>query len=62
MGRVFGGGRGEGTTFYRRIILIHKVTLDKLDGKAALAHAAAADHHELVFPQELSTGAHTPSS
>lgn len=40
-------------TFDRRVVLVHKVTLDELYGQATLAHATASDNHQLVFPKEL---------
>lgn len=40
-------------TFDRRIIFIHEVALDELDGQTTLSHTTTSDHHELVFPEEL---------
>lgn len=44
------GKEGARHTFYRWIILIHKVTLDELNGEAAFAHSAATHYYELVLP------------
>jgi len=40
-------------TFDRRVVFVHKVTLDELYRQATLAHTTAANHHQLVFPEEL---------
>jgi len=42
-------------TFNRRIIFVHKVTLDELYCQARLSHTAATDHDQLVLSQKLRT-------
>lgn len=50
--RLLGGAAG-GRTFNGRVILVDEVALDQLDGQAGFTHASAADHHQLVFSEEL---------
>lgn len=40
-------------TFYRRIIFVHEMALDQLNGEAGLSDTTSADNDELVFPEEL---------
>ena len=35
------------------VVLLHEDTLDKLDSQGGLAHAAATQHHNLVFSHSL---------
>ena len=32
------------------VVLLHEDALDKLDSQGGLAHAAATQHHDLIFP------------
>lgn len=34
---------------YSRVIFIHKVILDELDGERTLAHASSSHHHQLIL-------------
>lgn len=43
------GGVFAVLTFNCWIVLVHKVTLDQLDGQAGLSDATTADNHQLVF-------------
>ena len=38
---------------YGGVVLLHEDALDKLDSQGGLAHAAASQHHDLVFPHDL---------
>ena len=35
------------------VVLLHEDALDKLNSQGGLAHAAATQHHDLVFPHVL---------
>lgn len=43
------GGAFEVLTFNCRIVLVHEVTLNQLDGQAGLSDATTTDNHQLVF-------------
>lgn len=48
--------RGEGRglrTFNGRIVFVHEVALDELDGQATFSDTSTSNNHQLVFPEEL---------
>ena len=50
---VISAAIGALRTFDCRVVFIDEVTLDQLDGEAALSHSTASYDHQLVFPEEL---------
>lgn len=45
--------RTQQRTLNCRIILVHEVALDQLNGQARLADATTSYHHQLVLSEEL---------
>ena len=43
-------------TFDCRVILVHKVRLDKLNGQAGFSDTTATDYDQLVLAEELRLG------
>lgn len=47
--RIMCRTRRRGSYLYGRVIFIHKVVLDELDGECTLAHASSPHYHQLIL-------------
>jgi hypothetical protein len=45
--------QGGSRTLNGRVIFVDEMRLNQLNGKAGLADATTADHHQLIFSREL---------